>query len=80
MDYKPNAFKVTLIFPMQNNEQKPFHESVWRWWLSEITRLFPGFTDVGEVEGYWMKQTERNKLISCVVRREERACRAPLLT
>lgn len=72
VEYKPNAFKVTLIFPMQDNERKPFPESVWRWWHAEVIRLFSGFTDMGRVEGYWMKQTERNKLIFCVVRSETR--------
>jgi hypothetical protein len=70
--YKPNAFKVTLMFPMRDNEGRPFPTSVWRWWRVEMTRLLSGFTDAGEVEGYWQRQTEQNKMLLIVLKSENK--------
>ncbi len=70
MDYEPNAFKVTLIFPLRDNEGRPFPESVWQWWNSEIARVLPGFTDMGGVEGLWQKKVDQNLMLFSVVERE----------
>lgn len=72
MDYKSNAYKVTLMFPLQDNDGNPFPMSVWDWWVDEMKRLLSGFTDAGAVEGHWQRQTDWNKMVFIVVKREEK--------
>jgi hypothetical protein len=42
MEFRPNAFKITLLFPMYDNAGEPFPESVWNWWREEFTTIVPG--------------------------------------
>ena len=37
-----------------------------------MTRLLSGFTDAGEVEGYWQRQTDRNKIVFIVLKNESK--------
>ena len=56
-------YQVTLLFPLRDNDGKPFEEEVWRWWLQKITQLCQGFTDLGVVEGWWQKHSDQNRWI-----------------
>ncbi len=71
-------FKVTLLFPLQDNEGNPFPEEVWRWWSDEMTKLVGAFTDRGVVRGWWGKRSELNREVFMVVKtqREVDALRA----
>jgi len=71
MEFQPNAYKVTLLFPMYDNSAAPFPESVWDWWRSEFTRVVPGYTEVGEVLGWWQGQTDRNRMVYVVVKSDD---------
>jgi hypothetical protein len=70
VEYKSNAYKVTLMFPMQDNDGKAFPRSVWKRWRLEMGRLLSGFTDAGLVEGHWQQQTDLNKIVFIVVNSE----------
>lgn len=70
MKYKPNAFKVTLMIPMRDNDGRPFPPHVWGWWIVERTRTLKDFTDAGQVIGVWQRQTERNRMLIVVLRSE----------
>ena len=63
-------FKVTLLFPLHDNDSNPFEEEVWRWWMREMTRLRQGFTDLGVVEGWWQKHSDQNRWIVMNVKSE----------
>jgi hypothetical protein len=65
-----DSFKVTLLFPLRDNDGNPFDQEVWRWWWDQITRLFAGFTDLGVVEGWWHGHSDLNRWIVVVVRTE----------
>lgn len=71
MEFKPNAFKVTLIFPILDNRGKPFPPSVWQWWNGAILSVLPGFTEVGRVKGLWQTQVDQNIMLFSVIERNE---------
>jgi len=70
VEYKPNAFKATLILPIQDNAGVPFPVGTWEWWRDKETQVLKGFTEIGVVKGFWRGQSERNKMISVVVKDE----------
>ena len=63
-------FKVTLLFPLRDNEGNAFEEEVWRWWNRRMTRLFQGFTDRGVVKGFRRGQSDLNREIMINVKTE----------
>lgn len=65
------AYKVTLLFPLRDNDGKEFEREVWDWWLSEITRLIGAFTDLGVVNGWWFGHSDQNRWIIVIVRSEQ---------
>ncbi len=65
-----NGWKVTMLFPLQDDEGKPFSEEIWRWWRTEIRRLVRGFTDMGVVAGWWEGVSDLNRSIVTIVRTE----------
>lgn len=71
MEFRPNAFKVTLLFPMHDNAGEPFAESVWDWWRAEFTRIIPGYTELGPVAGWWQGQTDRHRMVYVIVGADE---------
>jgi hypothetical protein len=71
MRKKYNALKVTLLFPLFDNDGNPFEEEVWDWWLDEMTNLFRGFTDLGVVSGWWLGHSDRNRWIVVIVKTEK---------
>jgi len=40
-------FKVTMFFPLHDNDGNEFEEETWGWWRDELTKLLSGFTDLG---------------------------------
>jgi hypothetical protein len=63
-------FKVTLLFPLYDNDGNPFPEDVWDWWRNGMTALVRGFTDLGVVEGWFKGQSDRNRWIVVIVKTE----------
>ncbi|MBI3273168.1 MAG: hypothetical protein HYZ53_29530 [Planctomycetes bacterium] len=65
--------KVTLMFPIRDNDGKPFPLSTWRWWRDEMTRIFGAFTTVGRVTGYWEGMLDDHCLVFAILRPAGRA-------
>lgn len=63
-------FKVTLFFPLYDNERNLFEEEIWYWWRNEITDLISGFTDLGIVNGWWQGYSDENRWIMMIVAEE----------
>ena len=66
-----NAYKVTLFFPLQDNDGKEFEMEIWRWWRREITTMLKGFTDLGVVDGWWLGHSDQNYWIVAIVKTEQ---------
>ena len=60
-------FKVTMFFPLEDNEGKPFDPATWNWWHDRIKNLISGLTDLGIVDGWWQGRSDRNKWVITVV-------------
>ena len=45
-------FKVTMFFPLRDNDGNEFEEETWGWWRDELTKLLSGFTDLEVVSGW----------------------------
>ena len=63
-------WKVTMLFPLFDNDGNPFAEAIWRWWRIEITRLARGFTDTGVVTGWWQGMSDQNRSVVIIVKTE----------
>jgi len=68
-----------MLFPMRYPHRYgagliPKH--VWDWWLDEITNILKGGTDFGIVEGWWLREWDRNRMVFAIV--EEREMEATL--
>ena len=69
-----NAIKVTVLFPLFDNDGNPFDREAWSWFLDELVRLGElgfDFTELGRTEGSWRGHTDRCRWIVTVVRGEE---------
>ncbi len=71
MDESTECFKVTMFFPLRDNEGNEFDEDIWDWWREEITRFVTGFTDLGVVAGWWEGHSDQNRWIVAVVGADE---------
>jgi hypothetical protein len=60
-------FKVTMFFPLEDNEGNAFDDGTWQWWHDGIDNVISGLTDLGIVEGWWQGQSDRNKWVVTVV-------------
>jgi len=60
-------FKVTMFFPLADNEGNLFDQDTWGWWRDEITKVIAAFTDLGVVAGWWHGHSDRNRWILAVV-------------
>jgi hypothetical protein len=60
-------FKLTLFFPLRDNEGEAFEEVIWASWRNELTKLLSGFTDLGVVNGWWQGQSDQNQWIVAVI-------------
>lgn len=66
-----NAIKVNLLFPLSDNDGKPFSADIWNWWFLEMARLFKGFTDMGIVKGWWQGYSDVNRWVVIILESEE---------
>ena len=41
---EPNAIKVTMLFPLLDNEGEPFSAEIWDWWLDQVVTFGEGWT------------------------------------
>ena len=67
-DYACNAYRVTVFFPLLDNDERPFEEDIWDWWRDEITKLRFAFTELGVVRGYWEGHSEEHRWLFWIVR------------
>jgi hypothetical protein len=70
MKASKELFKVTMFFPLTDNEGNLFDQDTWGWWRDEITNVIAAFTDLGVVTGWWHGHSDRNRWILAVVRGE----------
>ncbi len=43
-----NKLKVTMLFPIYDNDDQPFEPEIYDWFANEIQRIFPeGATEYG---------------------------------
>jgi len=66
-----NAYKVTMFFPLRNNNDEEYGLEVWDWWQERITTILVGFTDLGQVKGWWFGHSDENRWIVAVVKSEQ---------
>lgn len=66
-----NAVKVTLYFPLRDNDDVEFPVEVWEWWQNEMHQMLKGFTDRGVVHGWWLEHSDENRWISVIVKSQE---------
>jgi hypothetical protein len=71
MEFRPNAFKITLLFPLYDNLGQPFPEIVWDWWRTEFTGIVPAYTETGPVVGWWQGQTDRNRMVYVILKSDD---------
>ncbi len=70
-----NAFKVTVLFPLADNDGRPFDSEIWRWWRDEMMQLQLAFTDTGVVQGSWEGQSEEHRSVFWIVRSKKEVAR-----
>jgi hypothetical protein len=69
-----NAIKVTLLFPLLDNDGEPFDRETWSWFQDELVRLSGlgfDFTELGRTEGTWRGHADRCRWIVTVVKSDE---------
>jgi hypothetical protein len=72
MNESEEHFRVTMFFPLRDNDGNAFEEEIWGWWRDELTNILSGFTDLGVVNGWWQGQSDQNKCIVAVVESAEK--------
>jgi len=71
MEEGQQHFKVTMFFPLMDNDGHPFDDDTWGWWREEITRCLSAFTDLGVVAGWWEGHSDQNRWILAAVGTEK---------
>ena len=71
MNESGDHFRVTMFFPLSDNDGNAFEEEIWEWWRDELTKILSGFTDLGVVSGWWQGQSDQNQSIVAIVESEE---------
>lgn len=66
---KPNALKVTMLFPLYANDGVPFPVEVWDWWLDSIVAV--GAYHEFFTRGAWEGQTEYHRCVTMVLETDE---------
>ena len=62
---EPNATKVTMLFPLLDNDGNPFSAEVWAWWLDSIVTFGP-YHELA-TRGSWKGIAERHRCVKIVV-------------
>lgn len=71
-DSEHSYYKVTMFFPLFDNDDNPFDPDTWDWWRDEITKLLKeGFTEMGTVVGWWEGGTDQNRWIVAIIKGAE---------
>ena len=68
----PNKLKVTMLFPVYDNDNRPFDLEVYDWFADEIQRIFPeGATEYGGLAtGWWHGKKDLSRCIWAIVEEE----------
>jgi len=74
-EYACNAYRVTVFFPLADNDGHPFERDIWNWWRDEITKLRFAFTELGVVRGYWEGYSEEHRWLFWIVASAEEVSR-----
>ena len=61
---EPNAIKVTMLFPLVDNDEEPFSAEIWDWWLDNIV-TFGAYHEMA-TRGTWKGVTERHRSVKIV--------------
>jgi hypothetical protein len=69
---KTNALKCFMLFPLHDNHGEPFEQEVWDWWRVNLTLAITGFTETGEVKGWWQGQSDFNRSLYAIITDPER--------
>lgn len=67
METKPNAVKVTMLFPLLDNNGNPFDEETWSWWMDKVEEVLGDFTEMGLTKGDWRGYADQCRWIMAVI-------------
>ncbi|MBI5478791.1 MAG: hypothetical protein HY906_08050 [Deltaproteobacteria bacterium] len=65
----PNV-KITMMFPLLDNDAAPFDEGTWSWWRDEIVRVTPAYSELGLAQGRWEGHTDYCRWVMAVIPRD----------
>jgi hypothetical protein len=68
-----NKFKVTMLFPIYDNEGMPFEAETYNWFADQIQGIFPeGVTEYGGLaSGWWHGKQDLSRCIWAIVGESE---------
>src|SRR3990172_5772042 len=62
--------KVTMFFPILDNDGHPFQEVTWNWWRDALQRVLQGsYNEPGTTLGHWEGYTDLCRWIVSVIER-----------
>ncbi len=64
----PNATKVTMLFPTEGNDGRPFSAGAWSWWLDNIVTFGPHHEL--SARGSWKGIAEHHRCVKIVITEE----------
>jgi hypothetical protein len=64
--------KITMLFPIRDNQGQVFDDELWDWWLDALEELLPdatelGVTELGLTAGTWRGYADNCRWIMAVV-------------
>jgi len=62
---KPNALKVTMLFPVLANDGEAFPSETWAWWLDSIVAI--GAYHEFFTRGEWHGQAEVHRCVTMIL-------------
>jgi hypothetical protein len=62
--FVPNATKVTMLFPVLQDDGEPFSAGIWDWWLDNIV-TFGAYHELA-TRGTWRGRPERHRCVRIV--------------
>jgi hypothetical protein len=63
--FDPNATKVTMLFPLLQDDGEPFSAGTWEWWLANVADL--GLYDERPTRGSWRGSLKRYRFVQIVI-------------
>lgn len=69
METNPDAMmKITMLFPLFDNDGNPFAEETWNWWMDKVLEVLGGdFTEMGLTKGGWRGHADQCRWIMAVI-------------